>query len=34
MSTLVAERDMPIAQWTKHFVLKSGLSLFIFRKSF
>ena len=34
MSTLVAERDIPIAQWTRHLNLKSGLSLFIFLNSF
>ena len=34
MITLVAERDIPMAQWTKHFVLKSGFSLLIDLKSF
>ena len=29
MMTEVAERDIPIAQCTRHFVLKSGLSWLI-----
>jgi len=34
MMTEVAERDMPIAQCTRHFVLKSGLSWLTWRNSF
>ena len=34
MMTEVAERDMPMAQWTKHLVLKSGFYRLIYLNSF